>query len=136
MSLAFLETFILSFIHHRHVPSLKVILHIQSHLYNPKIVSQPFANNICKSSNPRPSITGLYVLKTPFIPYSFKNFKYIAPPETPLWPLSHSIQYSREKEHFWTIKPLPIACYQNNYSVHCCLHLRKKMRWMLPKVQR
>ena len=63
MSLAFLETFILSFIHHRHVPSLKVILHIQSHLYNPKIVSQPFANNICKSSNPRPPITGLYVFE-------------------------------------------------------------------------
>src|SRR6266704_6858780 len=58
-----LETFILSFIHYGHVPSLKVILHIQSHLYNPKIVSQPFANNICKSSNPRPPITGLYVFE-------------------------------------------------------------------------
>ena len=42
---------------------------------------------------PDPPLLAYMFLKTPFIPYSFKIFKYVAPPETPLWPLSHSIQY-------------------------------------------
>jgi len=65
MSLAFLETFILSFIHHRHVPSLKVILHIQSHLYNQRLCHSLLPTIYVSSPIPDPPLLAYMFWKLP-----------------------------------------------------------------------